>query len=72
MNDDDTSDEMEPQEDLWRKASLSYFPILVMFTDTGEEMAFEAPSDIPSGRPFRVLGHQESYFTPQVEPHDSR
>lgn len=50
------SEKTEPQEDLWRKASPSYFPILVMFDDTGEEVAFDAPSDIPAGRSFRVLG----------------
>lgn len=46
------------QNDLWRMANQSYFPILVVFDDTGEEVAFDAPTDIPRGRAFRILEHQ--------------
>lgn len=38
-------------------ADQSYFPLVVRFSDTGEELAFDEPRYIPSGRPFVVLSH---------------
>lgn len=37
----------------------SYFPIVVRFTDTGEERAFDDPCEIPSGRPLVVIAHMK-------------
>jgi hypothetical protein len=41
--------------DLTNVDNLSFFPILVIHTDTEEQVVYKDPKDIPNGRGFKVL-----------------
>lgn len=47
------------EQELWRAAPQAYFPITILLADTKEQMSIAAPADIPLGRSYTVLEHQD-------------